>query len=351
MQTPSRFPTHGYDDVPLPKSLYGEAMFRQGAALVMEHGAQLDKILWDADEVLWDWVMDLKHIARQPARVLRRDMGHREYFMLKPGMFELLWGMHLASLHTGQDPYMRIWTNGYPWRIWQICEQAPGIAPLLGPPTEATHHGITHNPRIFSRLDYVQAASLLVLDTRNTQPAPAAHSAQEIIRHHLSTRPHDSSLKLPELARHLPHKEGVWHAQILVDDQPANIARFVRSGRLGVQVVSREPILFHRMVNMTWGQPLAHLQARASALASQIAHTLGLLTSRQAHTPHLQAHAATLPKLPHAPLTFSLDIPDAILRSEWIDPIKPLKALSKRLDQVPFPPGPPFPTSGKGGKD
>lgn len=322
--TPRAF---GYEDTPLPhKTAEGEALYNLGQALVARDGVRLQDILWDADEVLWDWVMDLQEILRSPRAVLRRSVGHREYFMLKPGVFELLWGMHHASLTAGLDPYMRIWTNGYPWRLLKLGEQIPGFFTLLGI-TEATHAAVARSPHIFSRPDYVAAVSPMLLPTdaattrqRRMDDLPQPLAA--LIEDHLDSRPADSSLKLPELARWLPDKAPLHSARLLVDDQPLNIARFVRSGRRAVQVVVQQPLLFHRMANITWGRPLAHLTQRATTLAAPLAQALSLLASDTAPAAHLQALSKRISRAPA--FCFDLDIPDDILRAEWINPTKAL---------------------------
>lgn len=118
--------TGTYADVPLPKSKYGRTYYEKGRELIASHGVVLREVVWDADEVLWDWVMDLSGMARAIPRLIKRDLSHREFFRVKPGVFELIWGMHHESKERGEDPFMRVWTDGYPWRMWRINQSDSG---------------------------------------------------------------------------------------------------------------------------------------------------------------------------------------------------------------------------------
>ena len=64
--------------------------------------------------------------ARAIPRLIKRDLSHREFFRVKPGVFELIWGMHHESKERGEDPFMRVWTDGYPWRMWRINQSDSG---------------------------------------------------------------------------------------------------------------------------------------------------------------------------------------------------------------------------------
>ena len=310
----------------------GARLFERGRALVAA-GLRLDAVAWDADEVLWDWVMSMAQMGRTPhRRIFFRDFGHREYLQLKPGIFELLLGMQAESLERGLDPHMRVWTNGYPWRMWQIGATLPELSALLGPPAQhdADDHGdwIAH-PRLFCRTDFADAIQNLLDEPAAKAGLPDALG--EMIDAQVASGKPDSSLKVPELAP-LVAKPGFDAIRILVDDTGANVRRFVRSapGRQGVRVRNPTPrILRGKVPNTVWGDPYAALDEMAVVTAESIADALEQLVADPESTV-VEADGRELPD-DYELFRWNLDIPDARLRAEWIDPLRRVKALLKTL--------------------
>lgn len=316
-----------YGDIPLPKSDLGRGSYRRGRALVEEHGLGLERIVWDADEVLWDWVMDAGRILRDVPALFRRSVGHREWMMVKPGVFELIWGMRHASLEAGESAYIRVWTNGYPWRLWRIAREIPGFAALLGSPADDGPGGagaFRRHPRIFSRLDFVEVARRLVSpSTRRRELASVSEAARRVIGEQFRRDPYDSSLKIPELAA-LVGKEGFAEAEILVDDQPANVRRFAQTGRRGVRVVSDVPrVLFGSVPNTVWRAPVEALRELSNDLGDSLADALQGVAGDSETEIVAARPSARSPS--YIPLEFAIDVPDERLRSEWIAPMRALK--------------------------
>ena len=103
-----------FEDLPLHPTRFGRALYERGRALIAS-GVRLERILWDADEVLWDWLMSGVELLKiLPRATMRGDLTHSEWVVPRPGMLELLWGMRHESLARDLDPHMRIWTSGYP---------------------------------------------------------------------------------------------------------------------------------------------------------------------------------------------------------------------------------------------
>jgi hypothetical protein len=320
-----------YQDIPLPPSEFGRALYRRGRRLVEQSGLRMEEVVWDCDEVLWDWVMDASRMLSDPTKIWRWDFGHREWYMLKPGVFELIWGMHHAARQAGHDPYMRIWTNGYPWRLWRVAREIPGLVDLLGPPASLDaegQSGFVEHPRIFSRTDFVEIAPILIGrrggDGRVDHPQlEADDQVHRLIVDQLERDPYDSSFKLPELAA-LRGKGGFGAARYLIDDHPRNVERFVASGRHAIRVVSHTPrVLFGKVPNTVWSDPMATLQALdnsvAEAVADALAHLAGEPEPALKHA-HPDGRPADYPT--H---TFTVDIPDEKLREEWIEPMQRLR--------------------------
>ena len=228
-------------DIPgVGRSSYGEAMYLRGRELVAG-GIDLSHLVWDADEVLWDWVLSgVRLMSSLPLAILGR-LGHREYIAVRPGMIELLWGMHHEALERGRDPHVRIWTSGYPWRLWKILRQIEGFDELLGPPASLLSGDarlLSEHPRIFTRPDYVSIVrDLLHPEVRAERLATLSEPARSAIAAQLSSRPDDSGYKIPELA--------IWHgksafaeARFLIDDARNNVEWFKAAGRSAVHVRS-----------------------------------------------------------------------------------------------------------------
>jgi hypothetical protein len=327
---------HHYEEIPLDGSAFGRRAYREGRRLVEEAGLGMDELVWDCDEVLWDWLMDVSRMARGiPGWVRGRDITHREFFLVKPGIFELIWGMHHASLERGRDPYLRLWTNGYHWRLWRLAREIPGFAELLGPPADAGPDGapsFLEHPRIFGRPDFVAVArELLDPHRRRDRLAelddPRAHAA---IEEQFARDPFDSSFKFPELAI-LRGKDGFERARYLVDDHLENVRRFVAPERLGVHVVSRAPrVLFGRIPNTVWRGAERLLPDLANALAPALAGALAELAGRRDEAPEHTSVDVTEAAEDYVPLQFSVEIPDERIREQWIEPMRALKRTSRR---------------------
>lgn len=310
--------------VPMRPSEFGLKMFARGVALVREHGVLPEHIMWDADEVLWDWTMDTRALVRNLPETLRhRELGHAEHMQLKPGAFELLWGIRLEALAQGHDPRIRIWTNGYAWRLWAIAEHVPGFATLLGLEEGASWERFEEHEVIFCRADYVRAIEPLYSPTKRMmwfEQIP--WRSRESLKAHLAKTPFDSTFKLPELAP-LVGKVGFDQVYILIDDQHKNAHRFARTARVGIHVPS-EPLrsMFSLIPNASW-QPDA-LSSLGSAVMEKIADCL-------VQAPHAErgvvmtARSTALP-FDYEPQRFVLQIPDARIRQHWIEPMEQLRA-------------------------
>lgn len=322
--------TLSYHDIPLPKSEFGEELYLTGRRLVRECDVRLDEIVWDADEVLWDWLMDARRmLQRAPSSLLALDLdfGHREYYLVKPGVFELIWGMRHESIERELDPFMRIWTNGYPWRIWRVASEIPGFATLVGPPAQEgadEHLAFIDHPRIFYRTDYARIApQLLDPEAYRELAAGFPEHVRRLVTSQLELDPFDSSFKLPEFAT-MCGKGGFGCAKVLVDDSRRNIGRFVASGRHGVHVVSDSPrLIFGTVPNTVWGDPREALASLANCISHEIADALEHLIGRE--HPARVAIRSDQSAEGFAPIQFHIDVPDEMIRSEWIDPIRELK--------------------------
>lgn len=319
-----------YADVPLPHSRFGEAQYRAGRCLVADGAIQPAELVWDADEVLWDWVLDLRRVLRFAPRFLwTRDLGHRELFRLKPGVLELIWGLRHAALERDLDPYLRIWTNGYPWRLWRICLELPGLARLLGPPCSQPHappDAFSDSPYIFYRRDYVKVIGRLIGSGEPGLLGDLPPKPRQVLRQALRTDPLNANLKVPELAR-LAGKSGFTKSTVLVDDQKRNVARFVATGRRGIVLKSPRSGLWRgQPPNTTWRDPEQDLARLGTAAAPPLAEALRRLA--RGDGPLLIAPARDKPG-DHRPVSFSIHVLDRRLRAEWIVPLKQLRRLTK----------------------
>lgn len=321
-----------YEEIPLPKSEFGRRAYEEGRSLVEREGIELSEVVWDADEVLWDWVMDAGRILRDVSRLITRDIGHREYFMVKPGIFEMIWGMHHACLERDWDPHMRIWTNGYPWRLWRLAREIPGFADLVGPPASAAaadEASFSTHPRIFCRPDFVEVMSQLLDDADGRGVDRFGEPVRAVIEKQLGRDPYDSSFKIPELAE-IHGKPGFGDAQILVDDHRRNVDRFASTGRAGVRVVSDIPrTLFGRVPNTVWSRPMETLESLENNVATAVAD--GLRRAAGGVEATIEAHPEPRPPS-HPVVTFTVDIPDQRLREEWIEPMRRLKRRDHEIE-------------------
>jgi len=317
--------------VPTP---YGEAMYVRGRELVAL-GIDLSHLVWDADEVLWDWVLSGVRLMGSLPFALFGRLGHREYIALRPGMLELLWGMHHAALEHGKDPHVRIWTSGYPWRLWKILRHIEGFDQLLGPP-DALGSGdarlLGAHPRVFTRPDYVSIVrDLLSPEVRAKRLATLSEPARSAIATQLAHRPDDSGYKIPELAL-LFGKAAFANARFLIDDARNNVEWFKAAGRSAVHVRSRTPrIAFGRIPNSAWS-PVRFLERSGHGAARAIADALHVLAS-SSDTIIAEALLGDAPDAPPNRI-FAIDVPNAVLWREWINPMRDLRRAMKRTARV-----------------
>ncbi|MFH2006114.1 MAG: hypothetical protein ABI333_05975 [bacterium] len=316
-----------YDDIPLPLSGYGERLYDAGRNLVAEHGVRLARLVFDADEVLWDWVVHLGRILRGVPRALFTwEIGHREFFRIKPGIFELVWGMRHESLARGEDPYLRVWTNGYPWRLWRIGLELEALGALVGPPAEgaSTPEDWASHPRVFYRPDYVEVA-LRLLDpaARAAALAELPERARYVLGRQLGERPEDSTLKMPELAG-LAGKDGFAESMVLIDDESRNVGRFVASGRRGIQLAYPSYSMFGgRLPNTIWRDPWEQLAELSTAVAPLLVDAL-----REVHReggPRRLRVRSTEPVRDYVHYDFTIDVLDSRVRKEWLVPRRRLQ--------------------------
>lgn len=308
----------------LPGNAFSRQSYEMGRSVV-DAGIGPANLMWDADEILWDWLLCGRLLCASLYKFIRyKDLAHREWIQIRPGIVEFLFGMRHRALEQGVDPDMRIWTNGYPWRVHQIAAYAP-FAELLGTPG-ATVEDFAEHPRVFYRPDYARALDTL-LDPAGVASfigALPAHIAT-VVRRHLTDAPFDSSFKLPEFAR-IVGKTGFEEVRYLVDDSAKNVRRFVESGRAGVRVRSVAPTIVRGKVpNSTWRDPRRALPALAGDYISPIAAALIKLAKA--------GHVGRVDVSPSAPVDaypktyFTLDVPDEKISGEWVRPLRQKKAL------------------------
>jgi len=315
-----------FADIPgITATAYGEAMYARGRELVVS-GIDLSHLVWDADEVLWDWVLSgVRLMGSLPFAIFGR-LGHREYIAMRPGILELLWGMHHAALALGKDPYVRIWTSGYPWRLWKILRQIEGFDELLGPPSTLYSndaHLLSAHPRVFTRPDYVSIVrDLLEPEVREKRLAILPEPARSAIAAQLASRPDDSGYKIPELAT-LFGKEAFASARFLIDDAKNNVEWFKAAGRSAVHVRSRTPhIAFGKIPNSVWS-PSRFLARSGHGAARAIADALATLATLTDATIAEAAFGDAPDEPPNR--IFQIDVPNAVLWREWINPMRDLR--------------------------
>lgn len=316
----------------LRPTAYGESLYRRGRELVTR-GLGLEHLVWDADEVLWDWALSGVRLLSQMPLALFGRLGHREYVAIRPGMLELLWGMRHAALELGRDPHVRIWTSGYPWRLWRILREIEGFDELLGPPSSLAHPDagvLGEHPRVFTRPDYVAVVrDLLDPVERERRLGTLAEPARSAIARQLAARPDDSGYKIPELAL-LSGKRAFEHARVLIDDARNNVEWFKAAGRSAVHVRSRTPrIAFGRIPNSAWS-PTRFLARSGHGVALAIADALAVLTASIDQRPTIaEAHLSEPDDGPPNRI-IAIDVPNAVLWREWINPMRDLRRAMKR---------------------
>lgn len=310
-----------------------ERAYRRGRELVEVHGVRVAELVWDADEVLWDWAMSGFRLLQNLPRAVWGDLTHREWIAVRPGLLELLWGMRHASLELGLDPDLRIWTSGYPWRLWEIFSKISGFRELLGaePTGSEDGHPKTH-PHVFTRPDYVEVVQRLVEDRahRDARLMGMTEAARRTIGRQLREKPHDSGFKIPELAV-IAGRDAFAQARILIDDAGRNVRWFHATGRSAVRVRSVTPTIFGKVPNSAWA-PEQFLRWVASPATFAIADALERLYRDR--TPRIEdalvqpvawGHAMVVPTPP-----VIIDIPSHILWGQWIHPIRTLEKSFRR---------------------
>lgn len=309
-----------FSDVPLLPSKYGESAYESGRKLVVD-GVELAHIMWDCDELLWDWVMAAPELLRGFPHALRGRFGHVETVRLKPGVFELLWGMHHESLALGQDPHMRIMTNGYPWRLYELSKYIPGFVDLIGTPAQDDRYsGWRGHSRVFTRWDYATVAESALFHARLGTSIFEEASNREILERHFQKRPFSSSFKLPELAQAVG-KTGFDDIRILVDDHFTNIRRFAASGRVGVHAVVPGTPQKGRIPNTTFGPPNAYLDQISGDIVGALA---GALLEASKKTSGI-VRAESQPMSSAEALQFEIVVPWDRIGPEWIQPLRRIK--------------------------
>jgi len=265
-----------------------------------------------------------------PVRAVTRSIGHREWWMLTPGAFALMWGMRHGALRSGApdaDAIHRVWTDGYPWRLWLIAQSAPMFATLMGLDPAASDDAWRDAPNVFTRLDYVAAldglrdpgARIAWLDGL-PEPERRVIAAQFLID------PFDSSCKLPVFSE-VVGKLAYEKAALLVDDKGANVKRFARTGRRAVRIVSRAPrVVFERVPNSVWRDPEGVLRAMATPVMRRVAAALAdVMQDAPCSTRQVDAEPDVV--LGGQAVVFWIDIPDAKLRGEWVEPVRAIKSV------------------------
>ena len=240
--------------------------------------------------------------------------------------------MRSASLDRGLDPYMRIWTNGYAWRLWRIGVELPILAHLLGPPADSapTPADLAAHPRVFYRSDFVDLA-VRFQDPQERASALASMpaAAAQVLTRQLDERPRDSTLKLPELAA-LAGKDGFGASRLLIDDEARNIHRFVASGRRGIQMLMpRYAMLWGRVLNTVWRDPWGQLAALGVAVAPRLVDAL--VRAWGAEGVVRQQVVSREPVRDYHHVDFTFRVPGRRVSAEWMAPRKRLhRAVAQR---------------------
>lgn len=318
------------------------ALYDAGLALVVEHGLGPADILWDADEVLWDWAIGFGRLLPVSPKVIFRQYGHREWIALRPGMTGLLAGLHDGAQEAGKDPFMRIWTAGYPWRLWRIFREIPAFTTLLGPADgglATTPEQLAAHPRLMARGDLVRII-LALLDEDRSAPLLAAlpASIRPMVELQCRQDPGHGGFKIPELAT-VAGKPDVATTSILVDDTRANVDWFLGSGRQAVWVRSPTPrVLFGKVPNSLWRRPDRWLAGLRHGLVPAIADALAKVrpAGGLAIAEPLEGERATHVAFPAdaaPPSVFPIDIPNGVFWREWFGPMKAVKRAARAAEK------------------
>lgn len=329
----------GLDDTPLrPRpdgrwTTLSERAYLRGRELVEVFGVRVADLVWDADEVLWDWAMSGARLFGRVPLAVFGNLGHREWVAVRPGLLELLWGMRHASQDLGLDADLRIWTSGYPWRLWEIFRHIPGFIELLGDGVfggDFAGHPETH-PRVFTRPDYVAVVASLLAHPSElaARLSTMSAAARDTIGRQFAYKPHDSGFKIPELAL-IAGREAFSTAKILIDDASRNVHWFHATGRSAIRVRSVTPRIFGAIPNSTWN-PLRFLREVASPAAFEIADALERLYRDP--TPRIEeAHVSPSTDVePTEPIV--IDVPSRVLWTQWIHPIRELEKVFTRASR------------------
>lgn len=310
---------HSFRDIPLPATDFGARLYEIGRELVRA-GIRPARVMWDADEVLWDWIMDLGDLGRRLPQMLRGKIGHTETLLRKPGIFELLWGMRHEAEAQGEDPNLRIWTNGYAWRLWAIAQKLDGLAALLGL-DPADRDGFAQAPNLFCRADYVEVLrKIWAPQARQAWLAGLSPERRRTVETQLARDPFDTTFKLPDFAAVIG-KNAFTAVDYLVDDAAFNVRRFVSSGRSGVHAEGSAPaIAFSKVKNTAWRRPESALTTSMKTTADGIAEALLELADAPLGTrKNVRGRASAAEELSRP---FFIEIPNEPIRTEWITPLR-----------------------------
>ncbi len=254
--------------------------------------------------------------------------------------------MHHVSCEQGLDPHLRIWINGYVYRLHLMGARIPGFHRLLGvspgcPPAE-----LAACERLFVRQDYTTVVHRLVHHVERHKPQERARhgarrgsdelarsvaawpkAARQAFASQLKRRPFDPNFKVPELAP-LVGKGGFARSRVLVDDLGRNARRFVAAGRRAVhlQAPSRS-VVGGRVPNAVWRLAGPALAAFSGTTAPALASALRRVGDGAGGSRWLRVQpTATAPGEP-PPLSFVIHLPDERIRAEWIRPQQRLRRL------------------------
>lgn len=299
---------------------FTRACHAAGRRLVEAHGLLPAQVAWDADEVLWDWVIDARTIAAEPRSLLSRSLAHTQHLRFRPGMLSLLHGFVEAAAQRGHDARLRIWTNGWGSRVLDIAAAVPAFGQLLGAPATRPWPRVE---TLFTRRDFERAIAL------STHPGAPGRG---IVQRQLARDWTDSTFKNPWVAAE-GGAQAMAAVDLLVDDTRANAERFARGGHRAVWL-ERAPRTdaLAWTAHLTWGAPLAVLRAMGRRSA-----TLGLADAlaRAAHAPAgsvLSARLAPCPSDADA-VELALTFPHDEVSGEWREPARRLavqRALPRR---------------------
>ncbi len=312
------------EDIPFETDELGAECWQAGYDLARS-GLTSDRIMWDCDELLWDWCLQARGSLKRLVKLVRQDYTHRQYIRTKPGIWELIWGLHHGSLESGADGRMRIATNGYPWRLWRISRHIPGFCELISDGANSEdYESWRDHPMLYCKPDYAEAARMIL---RGDVEIPQG-SAGVVIAEHVDVSPKDSTLKLPEMAV-MVGKDGFENVDVLIDDSFHNIRRFARTGRVGVHVDvpakrDRKSSRLPQPPNTIWKDPESYLDRVSTPLGPILARKLEeSLTVRSSEI--LVAHAQDADGREHAVFDFDIEVTGEIIREEWLEPMQKVR--------------------------